>query len=317
MSASPSLLPGPPTLTRTLLAQPEIAPHVRVVEGERGLDRAITQARIQKSGLVLAGHAHGIVSTRVQVLGETELSYLAKLDDATQLARAREMFALDLSCVLVTRGVDVPTPLLTASRETGTPLIVSSLRSSTTIQLIHETLDRLLAPRLRVHGVLVDVHGLGILLTGASGIGKSECALFLVERGHRFVADDAVDLVRTNNGVLAGSSPPALRHHLEIRGLGVLNIRDLFGATAVRESVGVDLVVELARFDSADEDDRLGLDDHTREILGVPIPTLRIPVREGRDMGVLLEVAARNQLLKKSGLHGARAFLDRLTSGKG
>ena len=313
VAESASLVPGPPTLARTLLADPAIAAITQLVAGEAGLDREITQARIQKSGLALAGHMHGLVRTRVQLLGETELSYLATLDAATQLQRARQMFALDLSCVLVTRGVEVPAPLLAAARATSTPLVVSTHRSSSTIQFVHEVLDRLLAPRLRVHGVLVDVHGLGILLTGASGIGKSECALFLVERGHRFVADDAVDLVRSQNAVVTGSSPPALRHHLEIRGLGVLNIRDLFGATSVRESVTIDLVVELARFDTADEDDRLGLDDRTRDLLGVPVPTLRIPVREGRDMGVLLEVAARNQLLKRSGLHGARAFLDRLT----
>lgn len=305
-------MPGPPASTRALLAQPELAPCVRVVAGAEGLDRPITQARIQKSGLVLAGHAQGIIPTRVQVLGETELSYLATLDPETQLARTRGMCALGLSCVVVTRGVDAPEPLHRAARETSTPLVVSTLRSSATIQLVHEALDRLLAPRTRMHGVLVEVHGLGILLTGKSGIGKSECALFLVERGHRFVADDAVDLVRAHGDVVVGSSPPPLRHHLEIRGLGVLNVRDLFGATAVRESVPVDVIVELARFDTADEDDRLGLDDRRQEVLGVPIPMLRIPVREGRDMGVLLEVAARNQLLKRSGNHAARAFVERL-----
>ena len=312
MVASASLVPGPPVTVRALALQPEVAAVVRVAAGAEGLDRTITQARIQKSGLVLAGHTHGIVPTRVQVLGETELSYLDRLDPATQRARAHDLFALGLSCVVITRGVEPPEPLAAAAAATQTPLLVSSARSSTTIAVLHDALDRLLAPRTRVHGVLVEVHGLGILLKGQSGIGKSECALFLVERGHRFVADDAVDLVRMTTSEVTGSSPPPLRHHLEIRGLGVLNIRDLFGATAVRETCPVDLVVELARFDTADDDDRLGLDEHTEDVLGVAIPFLRIPVREGRDMGVLLEVAARNQLLKKSGLHGARAFLSRL-----
>lgn len=311
-----SLVPGPPVSVHALVTQPEVAAVVRIAAGERGIDRLITQARIQKSGLVLAGHTHGIVPTRVQVLGETELSYLEALDVATQRARAHDLFALGLSCVVVTRGVEPPEPLVTAARTTDTPLLVSTQRSSSTIAALHEALDRLLAPRTRVHGVLVEVHGLGILLEGPSGIGKSECALFLVERGHRFVADDAVDLVRLTSSEVIGRSPPVLRHHLEIRGLGVLNIRDLFGATAVREHCPVDVVVELARFDTADDDDRLGLDDRTKEILGLAVPFLRIPVREGRDMGVLLEVAARNQLLKKSGLHGARAFLSRLEPGK-
>ncbi len=307
--ATESLLPGPPVTVRALLAHPELAAVTRLVAGEAGLDRPITQARIQKSGLVLAGHTHGIVASRVQVLGETELSYLEGLDLPTQRDRLHGMFALGLSCVVITRGVEPPEPLIAIARRTDTPLLVSTQRSSSTIAAVHEALDRLLAPRTRQHGVLVEVHGLGILLKGQSGIGKSECALFLVERGHRFVADDAVDLVRVATSEVYGSAPPPLRHHLEIRGLGVLNIRDLFGATAVRESCPVDLVVELARFDTADDDDRLGLDDRIEEILGVPVPFLRIPVREGRDMGVLLEVAARNQLLKNSGLHGARSFL--------
>jgi HPr kinase/phosphorylase len=309
-----SIPSGPPTTTRQLLDSADVAAITTVVAGHDGLDLPITLPRIQKSGLALAGHLHGIVPSRVQVLGETELSYLETLDPDLRLARARLMLSLDLSCTVVTRGVAVPPPLVQAANETGSPLVVSRERSSTTITVLHDALDRLLAPRVRMHGVLVEVHGLGILLTGASGIGKSECALFLVERGHRFVADDAVDLVRMG-GTVSGSAPPALRHHLEIRGLGVLNVRDLFGATAVRESAPIDLVVELARFDTADDDDRLGLDDRTRDVLGVPIPSLRIPVREGRDMGVLLEVAARNQLLKKSGVHGARAFLAKLEPG--
>lgn len=316
MAERPSLVPGAPTTTRTLLAAPEIATFTELLAGRAGIDRILTHPRIQKSGLALAGHMHGIVPSRVQILGETELSYLASLDAGAQIARTNQLFEHGLSVVVVTRGIDVPRFLLESADRSTTPLVLSARRSSGTITAIHDALDRLLAPRTRMHGVLVEVHGLGILLTGPSGIGKSECALFVVERGHRFIADDAVDLVRMAGDGIVGSSPPPLRHHLEIRGLGVLNMRDLFGATAVRDSVQVDLVVELTRFAEADEEDRLGLDDRTRDVLGVPIPLLQVPVRPGRDMGVLLEVAARNQLLKQSGLHGARAFLERLKGDK-
>lgn len=295
---------------------PQLAIKLRRVAGEAGLGRPIRHPRVQKSGLALAGHAFGVVPTRVQVLGETELSYLDALTPDARSAAARGFFALGLSAVVVTRAGEPARALGAAAEASGTPLFVSDSRSSRTINALHALLDDRLAPQTKLHGVLADVYGVGLLLLGKSGIGKSECALFLVERGHRFVADDAVDLVRMGN-LVTGSSPLPLRHHLEIRGLGVLNVRDLFGATAVRESSPVDLVVELARFDSADDDDRLGLEDRSRDLLGMPIPTLRIPVREGRDMGVLLEVAARNQLLKKVGVHGARAFLDRLAAGKG
>jgi HPr kinase/phosphorylase len=314
MADAPSLMPGPPTSTRTLLGVPDVASFTTLVAGQDGVDRILTHTRIQKSGLALAGHMHGIVPSRVQILGETELSYLESLGSVAQIERTNGLFANALSLVVVTRGVDVPRFLVDGAERSTTPLVLSSRRSSATITAIHDALDRLLAPRTRMHGVLVEVHGLGILLTGPSGIGKSECALFVVERGHRFIADDAVDLVRMAGDGVVGSSPPQLRHHLEIRGLGVLNMRDLFGATAVRDSVQVDLVVELTRFAEGDDEDRLGLDDKSRDVLGASIPLLRVPVRPGRDMGVLLEVAARNQLLKRTGLHGARAFLDRLTA---
>ncbi len=316
MAETPSLVREPTTSTRALLAVPEIAAFTSLVAGRDGLDRVLTHTRIQKSGLALAGHMHGIVPSRVQILGETELSYLGTLAPDAQAARAASLFENALSLVVITRGVEVPAFLTLAAERSSTPLALASHRSSGAIAAVHEALDQLLAPRTRVHGVLVEVHGLGILLTGPSGIGKSECALFVVERGHNFIADDAVDLVRTTRDGIVGSAPLPLRHHLEIRGLGVLNMRDLFGATAVRDSVRIDLVLDLTHYTDGDEEDRLGLDDHTRDVLGVPVPLLQVPVRAGRDMGVLIEVAARNQLLKRNGLHGARAFVERLQGEK-
>lgn len=299
---------------RTILAHPDLA-GVTACAGEAGLDRLITHPRVQKSGLVLVGHTQGIIATRVQVLGETEISFLEGLEPTTREARVAFLFSLGFSMVVVTRGVAPLSELRKHADLTSTPLVVSSVRSSSTINILHGVLDRLLAPRATVHGVFVEVHGVGTLLLGPSGIGKSECALFLVERGHRLVADDQVQLTCLPNGAVMGAPAPLLRNHLEIRGVGILNIRDLFGATAVREEARVDLVVELCPFRDDEDYERLGLDEVRADILGQMLAKLRIPVRPGRDMGVILEMAARNQLLKREGVHGARRFMERLERG--
>lgn len=305
--------PAPPTNVRALLEHTALRSILRLVAGEAGIDRPIDHPRIQKSGLVLAGHTHGIVPTRVQILGETEISFLEGLEPAVRRERVEGLFALTLSCVIVTRGVEPAAELRDAAERTATPLLVSSVRSSATIAALHAALDRLLAPREQRHGVMVEIHGIGTLLLGPSGIGKSECALFLVERGHRLVADDQVWLTRLPNDRVTAAPAPLLRHHLEIRGLGILNIRDLFGATAVWDEAVVDLVAELCPWRDDEPYERLGLDQLTEPILGVEIPKLRIPVRPGRDMAVILEVAARNELLKAAGHHGAREFARRLS----
>lgn len=315
MSGPPDTLvpPAPPTTVRALLAHPTLAASVRVVRGEAGLDRPLDHPRIQKSGLVLAGHAHGIVPTRVQVLGETEVSFLEALAPAVRRERVDGLFALGLSCVIVTRGVAPLTELVEAAARTTTPLVVSEVKSSLTIARVHGVLDRLLAPREQRHGVMVEIHGIGTLLLGPSGIGKSESALFLVERGHRLVADDQVCLTRLPDGHVSAAPAPLLKHHLEIRGLGILNVRDLYGATAVWDEATVDLVAELCPWRDDEHYERLGLDDMTECLLGVSVPKLRIPVRPGRDMAVILEVAARNELMKAAGHHAARDFARRLS----
>lgn len=305
--------PAPPTSVRSLLEHTGLRSILRVAAGERGIDRRIDHPRIQKSGLVLAGHAHGIVPTRVQILGETEVSFLETLEPALRASRIESFFGLGLSCVVVTRGVEPLAELTDAARRTDTPLVVSAIRSSATIVEVHAALDRLLAPREQRHGVMVEIHGIGTLLLGSSGIGKSECALFLVERGHRLVADDQVWLTRLPNDQVTAAPAPLLKHHLEIRGLGILNIRDLFGATSVWDEAVVDLVAELCPWRDDEQYERLGLDQLTESILGLEIPKLRIPVRPGRDMAVILEVAARNQLMKAAGHHAARDFARRLS----
>ncbi len=295
-----------------LLAEPRLAAILELVAGHDGQDRTIDHPRVQKPGLALAGHTHGVVPTRIQILGETEITYLQSLPPAEQLARARELFGLGLSLVVVTRGIEAPPALVQAASETSTPLVVARPRSSRSIQAIHLVLDGILAPFETRHGVLMDVHGIGTLLLGPSGIGKSECALFLVERGHRFVADDQVILSLLPSEQILGRAPTLLRNHLEVRGIGIINVRDLFGANAVRTEKIVQMVVELCPWEDEEPFDRLGLDDSTLDVLGVPLPMLRIPVRPGRNMAVILEVAARNQILKMAGNHGAKRFIDSL-----
>lgn len=316
--ASENSIPVPRSIeVRDLIEHPEVAPMVELIAGERELDRAITHPRIQKSGLVLVGHTRGIVPTRVQILGETEMTFLEAMDPATRRERMNGLFALRLSLVIVTRGVEPPVELVEAARETHTPLVIARHRSSHTINVLHSVLDRLLAPEDTLHGVLVEVHGIGTLLLGPSGIGKSECALFLVQRGHRLVADDRVTLTLLPNQQVVGRPAPLLRHHLEVRGIGILNIRDLFGATVVRDSSPVDLVIELVPWEDDRDYERLGLDDMVYDFLGVQLPMLRIPVRPGRDMAVIIEVAARNQLLKRAGHHAARKFARNLAEALG
>ncbi|HZU84440.1 MAG TPA: HPr(Ser) kinase/phosphatase [Polyangiaceae bacterium] len=304
-----------PELTvRELVEDPHLSLALRRLAGESGLGRPLRHPRVQKNGLALAGHFHGVVPTRVQVLGETELSYLDSLDSETRSVAARGFFSLGLSCVVVTGGHEPSRALVAAAEATGTPFFVASARSSRTINALHAVLDDRLAPQTQLHGVLVDVHGIGILLTGKSGIGKSECALELVMRGHRLIADDVVRCDWRPPGTIHGRPADLLRHHIEIRGLGVIDIRELFGITAVGERKQIDLVVRLCEWNDREEFDRLGVEERYHAILGTPLRELRVPVRPGRDMGSIIELAARNELLRRDGRHSAHEFLDRIES---
>lgn len=317
-AGSDSLFPARGAVSvRSLLEQPAVRALGELIAGADGVDRVIEHPRIQKSGLVLVGHMVGLVPTRVQIVGETELSFVEAMGDDERRGRLEALFAQRLSLVVVTRGAAPPAAMVEAAGQTSTPLLCAEPRSSQAIHVVHRALDRLLAPADAVHGVLVDVHGIGMLIRGPSGIGKSECALFLVERGHRLVADDRVELTRRPSGRVVGRPAPLLRHHLEVRGIGIVNVRDLFGATAVRDDATVDLIVELCPFRAEDEYERLGLDEPLDEVVGVGIPLLRIPVRPGRDMAVILEVAARHQLLKRAGHHPAREFARTVAAGTG
>ena len=298
---------------RALVEDSDLGLSLRVAAGAAGLGRSIDHARIQKSGLALVGHLHGIVPTRIQILGETELSYVESLGPEEQRISARHLFSLGLSLVIVTRGVEPSAALLEEADRTDTPLCVVRERSSRAITALHALLDERLAPRARIHGVLVDVFEVGVLVLGKSGIGKSECALELVMRGHRLVADDVIECDYKPPGMVFGQPAALLRHHIEVRGLGILNIKDLYGVTAVRERKRIDLVVHL---DSAPGEaagyDRLGIEDHHREILGVPVREVSVPVRPGRNMSSIIEIAARDELLRQAGHNPAREFIERV-----
>jgi len=295
-----------------LLDDPGLELKARVVAGASGLDRQITHPRIQKSGLALVGHLHGLVPTRVQVLGETELSFAESLDPEQQTLAAKHLFSANPACIIVTRGAAPPASFCEEAEISGTPLVVFEARSSAVILEVHTLLDERLAPRASIHGVLVDVFEVGVLLLGKSGIGKSECALELLMRGHRLVADDVIDCDYRPPGMVFGQAANLLRHHIEVRGLGILNVKDLYGVTAVRERKRLDLIVQLELWDPNATYDRLGLTDEVLPILGVPIRKLTVPVRPGRDMSSIIEIAARNELLKQAGHDSAKEFVARI-----
>nr|WP_279636145.1 HPr(Ser) kinase/phosphatase [Corallococcus terminator] len=283
-----------------------------LMAGTQGLKRTVDSSRIQKPGLALAGFTEHLHPHRVQVFGNTEISYLATLPEDAQRASLAKLFGEeDLACVVVTKALDAPKALVDACEAAGLSLMKTPLLSSEFIQRVQLFLEDALTESSSLHGVLMDVFGVGILLLGKSGIGKSEIALDLVMRGHRLVADDIVDVTR-RKGAVYGAGNPVIKHHMEIRGLGIINIKDLFGVSAVREQKKIELVIELQEWDPHQEYDRLGVEDKHLQIVGVDIPLSVVPVRPGRNMATIVEVAARNQLLKLQGHHSAREFAERL-----
>jgi HPr kinase/phosphorylase len=287
-------------LTLTLLA------------GEQGLDRIITSPHVQKIGLALAGFQDYLKPGRVLILGESEIRYLEGLGDSARHDAIRLALAVDFPCLLVTGGFAPPDALVAEAERVRLPLLQTGTPTPTAIAKLTSILEDSLADRVVIHAVLMDILGLGVLITGESGIGKSECALDLIVRGHRLVADDAVEVRRRAETFLIGTCPDLTRFHMELRGLGVINVRDLFGVASIRSTKRVELVVRLERWESGREYDRLGLDDHFYEILGLRVPLITMPVAPGRNIAILVEVAARNQLLKARGHNAARALAERL-----
>ena len=280
--------------------------------GAAGLERSISSPHIQKTGLALAGFDAYLQPARILVFGESEVRYLESLDAGSRMNVLAAAFSHDIPCVLITGGWDPPAELLAASDRYHVPLLRTPVTTPVSIAKIEYLLDDELAERQVIHGVLMDMLGLGVLIIGESGIGKSECGLDLVVRGHRLVADDTVEIRRRGETTLIGTCPDLTRHHMEIRGLGLINIRDLFGVAAIRNAKRVELVVQLERWDPERDYERLGIDELRYDILGLRVPLVRMPVAPGRSLGVLVEVAARNQLLRTRGLNAARDLANRL-----
>jgi HPr kinase/phosphorylase len=285
---------------------------LEVVAGRRGLERRISIPQPQKTGLALSGFDAYLHGGRVLLFGESEVRYLESLPAEERTTTLRRVFAHDLPCVLVTGGFAPPQEAIDEADAAALPLLRTSASTPDVMTRLSAVLDSYLGARGSVHGVLMDILGLGVLVIGESGIGKSECALDLIVRGHRLVADDFVELRCRSQSFLIGSCPELTRHHMEIRGLGLINVQDLFGVASTRNAKRVELVIQLERWEPGREYDRLGIDDELYEKLGVRVPMVRMPVAPGRNVAILVEIAARNQLLRSRGHHAARRLVERL-----
>jgi HPr kinase/phosphorylase len=283
-----------------------------VLAGESGLGRLITSPHVQKTGLALAGFQEFLKPGRVLIFGESEVRYLETLEPHVRLNALRLVMRADLPGILITNGLMPPREVLIESERSGLPVLQTPVSTPKAVAKIGSILEDSLAERTTIHGVLMDVLGLGILITGESGIGKSECALDLIVRGHRLVADDTVEVRRRSETILIGACPDLTRHHMELRGIGMVNVKELFGISSTRSSKRVELAVQLERWDPNTEYERLGLDDVHLEVLGLRVPLIRMPVAPGRNIAILVEVAARNQLLRSRGHNAARVLADRL-----
>ncbi len=282
--------------------------HFKLAAGHKGIDKELTTPHIQKPGLLLTGLLDELHLDRIQIFGAAECGYLRGLKEK-KLARTLAVIRQpEIPAIIITKGEVPPDVLVEVCDEMAIPLYTTVLTTSVAIEDLTKFLDDRLAPTVRMHGVLMDVLGIGILLKGKSGIGKSECALDLVACGYRLVADDVVIIKKLPPSTLIGTAADLIRYHMEIRGIGVVNIQDLFGITAIREQKQLDLVIELVKWDPAGVYERLGFEDNTVDILGVDMPYLKIPVSPGRSVAAIVEVAARNRIVKIMGKHPGRKF---------
>jgi HPr kinase/phosphorylase len=279
--------------------------------GEVGLDRPLPDSELASPGLVLAGYTARFLPDRMHVLGETELTFLSALSDADRLHALTGFFSFALPIVFVTKGQEVPPEMVELAKARGVPLLRSALKTAEFYRLVKPILEEANAPRTTLHGSLADVYGVGLLFLGRSGIGKSECVLDLVERGHRLVADDVVQVTRRGN-ILIGQGHELAAHHMEIRGVGLIDIPALFGIRAVRQQKRVEVVVQLEDWHNAQDGDRSGLIQGEADVLGVTLPKVIVLLNPGKNITVISEVVAMNHLLRLTGIDTAAAFNERL-----
>jgi HPr kinase/phosphorylase len=284
---------------------------LEALTGDIGLDRMLPESELASPGLVLAGFTARFLPDRMHVLGETEITFLDSLDAEHQAQALRDFFSFDLPVVFITKGQEVPAELIDMARARGVPVLRSGLKTAEFYRRIKPIVEEAIAPRTTLHASLADVYGVGLLFLGRSGIGKSECVLDLVERGHRLVADDVVQLTRRGN-MLIGQGHELAAHHMEIRGVGLIDIPALFGIRAVRQQKRVEVVVQLTDWDSTHDAERTGLAQEETDILGVSLPRVVVLLNPGKNITVISEVVAMNHLLRMTGIDSAAAFNERL-----
>jgi HPr kinase/phosphorylase len=283
--------------------------NLKCIGGRPGLVRAIQEPEINRPGLTLSGFFEEFAHQRIQLFGRGETAYLAKMEAEGEMEPVRSMFAYPIPCCVFSNSSTPGETFMAIAEENGCPILQTDLQSGEFALRLMRALNNIFAPKQTIHGVLIEVFGIGVLIRGASGVGKSENALELIERGHRLITDDSVELKRINGNLLMGRAQnETLGHHMEIRGLGIINVSHLFGVGAIRDKKQVQLIVELEEWDPEKLYDRLGSGDINREILGVKIPALQIPVKPGRNIPIIIETAAMNERLKKMGYFSAKEF---------
>lgn len=286
---------------------------LEVAGGEGGLSRVIETTDLSRPGIELAGYFEYYPNDRIQIFGKTELTFIDTLSSEDRCKRLSALFTDETPCMVITRHIEIPEDMLALANEHHIPILRTSMVTTRFSSHLTNYLEKMLAPTTALHGVLVDIYGVGVLITGSSGVGKSETALELVKRGHRLVADDSVELRQEDEDTLVGTSPELIEHLLEIRGLGIINVMTLFGAGSVLNSKKLSLNIHLEIWDPKKNYDRLGLDEDKIRIIDTDITKITLPVRPGRNLAVIIEVAAMNFRLKRMGMNAAQQFAQKLS----
>jgi len=285
----------------------------QVVAGHEGISRQIQTSEISRPGIELAGHFEFYRKENLQVIGQKELMFYLSLSYDEQNERIEQLCTDVTPGIIFSYGIDIPDLFIQKANDYHVPLMQATLSTTRIISELTDFLEAELSPTITMHGVFVDIYGIGVLITGKSGIGKSEVALELIKRGHRLIADDSVHIRKEDNMHLIGRAPSLIKNHLEIRGLGIINAMSLFGASAIIDQKQISLVVHLEFWEDMKQYERLGLDEETIQILDIHLPRAILPVRPGRNLAIILETAAMNYRLKEMGVHTAKEFSDRLT----
>ncbi len=285
---------------------------LRLIAGAEGMDRFIKEGSVNRLGLVLTGFFKFFASRRIQIIGKSEMAYLRSLDPSTRRERIRDIFSKKIPCIIFSRNIRPPAFFIEEAERYGVPLFRSEIKTNRLVNQVAIALEQDFAPSTSIHSSMVDIQGVGVLIRGESGIGKSECVLGLIERGYSLVADDITKIKCIEGTELMATSADLTRHYMEVRGIGVINVASIFGASSIRNSKRIDLVVTLMDWTKMENINRTGLDQEYFEILQIKVPHVTIPVRSGRDISGLIEVAALDQKLKSLGHHSASEFNERL-----